>query len=121
LAKDNRRKMKDFKFDYDQENDDLFIYLEGCKSAGAVELGNFVFDFDDHKNLVSIEIMEASKTLSKLVSKILELSKIKAIRADIINFRNMTAIKVDITTNSEKASAVITIPNIKESSPSLSY
>ena len=38
--------MKDFKFDYDEENDDLFIYLEGKKSAGAVEIGDFIVDFD---------------------------------------------------------------------------
>jgi len=37
--------MEDFKFDYDSENDDLFIYLPKVKSAGAVEMGNFIFDF----------------------------------------------------------------------------
>ena len=43
--------MKTFDFSYDEDNDDLFIYLPGAKSAGAVEMGDFVFDFD--KNEVS--------------------------------------------------------------------
>ena len=34
--------MKDFKFSYDEESDDLFIYLDGAKSSGAVEIGDFV-------------------------------------------------------------------------------
>jgi uncharacterized protein YuzE len=113
--------MEDFKFDYDEENDDLFVYLPNSKSEGAVEIGNFVFDFDKDKNLMAIEILDASKVLSKLISKIIELNNIKDIKVNVINFRNMNAIKVDITTDIDKASAVITIPSIKEESPALSY
>lgn len=113
--------MEDFKFDYDKDNDDLFIYLPNSKSSGAVEVGDFIFDFDENKDLIAIQIMEASKVLSKLMSKILKLSTITSIKVNLINFRNMKAIKVDITTNSDKASAVITIPSIKEESPSLKY
>ena len=38
--------MKEFKFSYDEGNDDLFVYLDGSKSEGAVEIGDFVFDFN---------------------------------------------------------------------------
>jgi uncharacterized protein YuzE len=113
--------MKDFNFDYDNENDDLIVYLPESRSAGAVEMGNFIFDFDKDKNLVGIQIMDASKVLAKLLSKILELSKIKSIKTEVINFRNMDAVRVDITTSTDKASAVITIPSIKETSPALGY
>jgi len=113
--------MKDFKFSYDKDNDDLFIYLPESKSAGSVEIGNFVFDFDKDERLVAIQIIEASKVLSKLVSKILELSKIKELKADIISFRNMAMIRIEITTDSAKETANITIPRIKEQSPSLRY
>jgi uncharacterized protein YuzE len=114
--------MKSFKFDYDQENDDLFVYLEGSKSKGSVELGSFVFDFDEKENLVAVEIFNAREVLSKLVSKILELSKIKALQANIINFRNMDAIQFKITLEDNRIeTANIIIPRIKEESPALSY
>ena len=114
--------MKEFKFSYDEENDDLFIYLPGKKSKGAVEMGNFVFDFDDKENLVAIQILEASQVLSRLVSKILELAKIRELRADIINFRNMATIQIRITTDSEQETANIIVPRIKhEESPTSGY
>jgi len=111
--------MKDFNFSYDNSNDDLFIYIEGAKSKGAVELGNFVFDFDEKENLVAIQISEASKILSKLISRIIEITKIKEIKADIISFRNMNAMKMIIKTDSEKAEGTIIIPRLRGSSPAL--
>ncbi|MCX6749115.1 MAG: DUF2283 domain-containing protein [Candidatus Pacearchaeota archaeon] len=113
--------MENFGFNYDEENDDLFAYKEGGKSAGAVELGNFVLDFDDKGNLVAMEILEASKILAKILSKIMKLAKIKEIRVNIVNLRNMAAIKFEIATDSERESANILIPHIIERSPALSY
>ena len=113
--------MEDFKFNYDKENDDLFIYLEGKKSAGAIEFGNFVFDFDDKENLIAIQILEASEVLSRVVSKLLEVTKIKEIKADIINFRNMAFIKIQIKSDSLEETISMPIPRIKEKSPALSY
>jgi len=113
--------MKDFKFSYDKENDDLFIYLEGAKSKGAIELGNFVFDFDENEDLVAIQIFEASKMLSKLLFKIIELTKINGIRAEMINFRNMSALRIEIITNFDKFQETILIPNIRQKSPALAY
>jgi len=113
--------MENFKFSYDEENDDLFIYLEGKKSKGAVELGNFVFDFDENENLVAIQIFEASKVLSKLLSRIIKLAKIKNIRLEIVNFRNMTAVKMFVETSEEKIMAPIIVPRVKRSSPALNY
>lgn len=113
--------MKEFKYDYDKENDDLFIYLPNSKSNGAIEIGNFVFDFDKNENLVAIEVFEASQILSKLISKILELAKIKRFFADIINFRNMTLIRIEIETDSGRETINMPIPRINEKSPSLIY
>ncbi len=114
--------MKEFKFSYDEENDDLFIYFPDKKSKGAVEIGNFVFDFDEDENLVAIQILEASQVLSKVVSKILELSKIKELKVDVINFRNMATIQLKIITDSGQDTANIIVPRIKqEKSPALSY
>jgi len=110
--------MKTFEFDYDVENDDLFVYLKGEKSSGAVELGSFVFDFDKKGQLVAFEILDASETLSKLLSKMLEIGKIKKMRAQVVNYRNMASIKISV----DNDNATIVIPQIKkETSPALSY
>lgn len=113
--------MQNFKISYDKENDDLFVYLEGKKSKGAVEIGNFILDFDENQNLVAIQILEASIVLSKIAAKLMEVSKIKEFQADIINFRNMTTIQFKIITDSGQDTANLIIPRIKEQSPALSY
>ncbi len=113
--------MEKFNFDYDSENDDLFVYLEGKKSSGAIELGNFILDFDDKYNLVAMQILNVSEVLSKILSKIIEISKIKEIKMEIINFRNMDAIKFKISDNNTEENANILIPHIREESPVLRY
>ena len=72
--------MKNFKFDYDPENDDLLVYLENEKSSGGIEAGNFVFDFNNEGEFVGMEILDASETLSNLLSKIIELNNIKEVK-----------------------------------------
>ena len=111
--------MKTFKFDYDSENDDLFAYLDGCKSEGAVELGNFILDFDKKGNLVAMEILNATDFLSKILSKIIEIAKIKELKIEILNFRNMDAIKFQIISEHGSEMANILMPHIKEKSPVL--
>jgi len=110
-----------FEFKYDEEHDDLFIYLPNKKSKGAVEIGNFIFDFDEDENLVAMQILDASKVLLKLVTKVIEMTRIKEIQAQVINFRNMAVIKLDIILEGRKETITITIPRIKEKSPALSY
>ncbi len=111
--------MKNFKFSYDEASDDLFIYLEGRKSAGAVEIGDFVFDFDEHENLVALQILNASEVLSKLVSRVISLTRIKAIQANVIKFRNMNAIDIHVEFADGKEHVPIIIPRVTQSSPVL--
>ena len=113
--------MENFKFSYDSENDDLFVYLEGKKSAGAVELGNVILDFDDSYNLVAMQIINVTEFFSKILSKIIKISNIKEIKMEIINFRNMDAIKFSISDNKTEETANILVPHIKEKSPVLQY
>lgn len=113
--------MKEFKFSYDEESDDLFIYLEGSKSSGAVEIGDFVFDFDEHENLIGIQILNASEVLSKLIAKIVRLNQIKQLRAEVINFRNMEAINLEVDFDTGRERIPIIIPRIKKGSPALKY
>lgn len=113
--------MEKFNFSYDEGNDDLFVYLDGKKSAGAVELGNFILDFDKNGNLVAMQILNVSDVLSKILSKMIALDKIKEIRMEIINFRNMDAIKFSIADNHNKETPTILVPHIRERSPVLQY
>jgi len=113
--------MEKFNFNYDENSDDLFVYLEGKKSKGAVELGNFILDFDEDSNLVAMEILNVSEVLTKILSKMIKLSNIKEVRINIINFRNMDAIKFKISDNKIEETANILIPHIREKSPVLKY
>ena len=111
--------MENFNFNYDSENDDLFIYLEGKKSSGGVELGNFILDFDEKGNLVAMQILNVSEVLSKILSKIITPSKITEIKIKIANFRNMDAIQFSISDDKTEEKTNILIPHIKEKSPVL--
>ncbi len=113
--------MEKFNFSYDSENDDLFVYLNGKKSAGAVELGNFVLDFDNKGDLVAIQILNISEVLSKFFSKIKEASKINEVRTEIINFRNIDGIKFKIIADGQEETANFLIPHVREKSPVLQY
>jgi len=113
--------MEKFNFSYDLGNDDLFIYSEKEKSYGAIELGNFILDFDEKGNLVAMQILNASEILSKILAKIIEISKIKEIKMEIINIRNMDAIKFSISIAGKEEKANILIPHIREKSPVLGY
>ena len=112
--------MEKFNFSYDSENDDLFVYLKKKKSAGAIELGNFILDFDKKGDLVAMQIFNVSEVFSKILSKMVEVSKIKEIKINIINFRNMDAIKFSVSDDKTEENTNILIPHIREKSPVLS-
>jgi uncharacterized protein YuzE len=114
--------MEKFNFSYDSENDDLFVYLKERKSVGAVELGNFILDFDKKGDLVAMQILNVTEVFSKILSKMIEVTKIKEIKLNIINFRNMDAIRFSVSDdNNYEEKTNILIPHIREKSPVLSY
>ena len=113
--------MQNFKYSYDEENDDLFLYLENSKSYGAIELGNFIFDLDENKNIIAMQILDASQVLSKLLSNLVQLNQIKEIRIGTNNFRNMRAVKMLLTTSSGKSEGVIALPDLDFESPVNSF
>ena len=51
------RKKQEFKFDYDESSDDLFLFSPKSKSKGSVEFGDIVLDFNNKKELVGIELI----------------------------------------------------------------
>lgn len=56
-------------FDYDLENDILFIYLFGKKSGSSIEYGKNIHISFSHGEVVALEFIDASLILSKLTEK----------------------------------------------------
>ena len=66
--------------EYDQKADAMYIWLRKAKYDISEELSeNVVIDLDKSGRIIGIEVLDASKNLSKdLVSKILNAEKIAA-------------------------------------------
>ncbi len=48
-------------FDYDYENDSLFIYNPNSKSKGSVELDDLIIDYNANQEISSVELLNASQ------------------------------------------------------------
>ena len=116
--------MQNFKFDYDKENDDLFIYSTKSKSGASVEIGDVVFDFDKDKKLAAIEIMNATKFLKSLIvdhkfSKN-TLSELVSCEIEVNVQDNFLLIKiVFLVKEGRRLPANLSLPRISASSPAL--
>jgi uncharacterized protein YuzE len=91
--------MTKFDFDYDENNDSLFIYKKGSVSKNSIELGNFVYDYDASGQIVGIEVLSAIETFSyisgqKIFAKLLE--NIKTVNVEIKQVKNLIMIKIII-------------------------
>ena len=71
-----------FRFNYDKEYDVLFIYHSAKKSKGSIEFGEDIhISFDRYLDIVALEIVNASKILSKI-------SKIRIKKNDLENLKS---------------------------------
>ena len=52
--------LRKFKFDYDFENDSLFLFDPKSKSKASVELDDFIIDFNNKKEVSGFELLNAS-------------------------------------------------------------
>ncbi len=110
-----------FRVDYDAEHDSLFLYRE--KSHGSVEIGNLVLDFDRKRDLVGLEMLDASKVLQSM--NVSELRVTKRLLASIADCRietkdenGMLVIKVFLHfENEQQLITPLMVPSIKEPSP----
>ena len=118
--------MKKFSFSYDKENDDLFLYDPKSKSKGSVEVGDLILDFNHKKELVGIQIMNASRYL-KDISASKEtiaymrtlLNGLKECKVDVTAKNNVMIIKIHLKNGSKQASPVISVPMFQDSSPAV--
>ena len=116
------RKMRKYKFSYDKDSDDLFLYRANTKSKGSVETGNLVLDFNAKKELVGIQFINATKFIKDLIGeKVSELkdlfSSLKECRVDITKQKNMLFIKVFLISDKKEIQAPLMVSTITESSP----
>jgi uncharacterized protein YuzE len=111
--------LKKLNFDYDPENDSLFIYDTNSKSKASVELDDFIIDFNSNKEICAIEILNASRFFQELDFKE-SLEGIKECKLDIITKNNSFLIKFIFTfkSNNEFRTPLI-IPSINEPSPAI--
>jgi len=114
-----------FKFDYDEENDSLFVFNPDTKSKASIEVGELVIDFNSNKEVSAIEINGAS-TFIKAISNESTLdfkyvlADIKECQVDIIPKSNFYIIKLMIILNSiQRISTSTLIPNLTELSPAV--
>jgi len=110
-----------FHVDYDNENDSLFLYR--AKSQGSVELNNMILDFDKNKDLVGLEILQASRFLQDMNISDVKIGKrmldsIIDCRIDIKHQGGFLIIKFFLFfENKQEYAASFSVPSIKESSP----
>tara|TARA_Y100000310_G_C20701281_1_gene830133 strand:+ start:5962 stop:6300 length:339 start_codon:yes stop_codon:yes gene_type:complete len=111
--------MKKYNFSYDQENDDLFLFDPKSKSKGSIEFGDLILDFNSKKELVGIQMMNASKFLKDILDEDVDLRGLEECKVEVKVKNNLLLIKIGLFTKLKALNPVLTVPNIKERSPAL--
>ncbi len=111
--------IKKYKFDYDYENDDLFLYNPTKKSKGSVEFDNLIIDYNSAFEITAIEIMEASKFFKDISDIRITKKLLKEITDCRVEFKkkgSFTLIKFQLTfTNHESLMTPMIVPAINDS------
>ncbi|MFH1916946.1 MAG: DUF2283 domain-containing protein [Nanoarchaeota archaeon] len=113
--------IRTFKFDYDSENDDLFLYDPKSKSKASIELDDVIVDFNSNNEVSAIEIMNASSFL-KDVSQGFQhawLNEMTGSKVDIIVKENFLVIKMILVFRAGEIITLLMIPTITKTSPAL--
>jgi len=118
--------MQKFNFSYDKENDDLLLFNPKSKSKGSVELGDLIFDYNNKKEFVGLQIMNASKLIKDMTnedaSSIKEvLNNLKECKVEAKLKSNLLIVKIYLNSKTKEISPVISVPNITNTSPALAY
>lgn len=117
--------MSNYKFSYDKENDDLFLFNSNSRSKGSVEIGDLILDYNNKREFVGLQILNASKFLKEF-SNGETIAKIKKILKNLVSCKinvrpknNMLIIKIYLFSDISEISPVLSVPLIHESSPAL--
>ncbi len=108
--------MRKFDFSYDEENDDLFLFRTDAKSKGSVEFGDrIVLDFNNNKELVGLEFLDASQTIADLLperKEALSLKNLRDCRVEIREKAGITIVRLFLLGKAEEVPAMITVPRL---------
>jgi len=114
--------MQDYNFSYDKENDDLFVFNKESKSKGSIEIGDIILDFNNKRELVGIEMMNASSMIKDLTNENMIkdiLGTLKKCSLHVIKKKNMLIIHLKLISQVKELRPILSVPQIEESSPAL--
>ena len=115
--------IKTFKFDYDYKNDSLFIYNPDSKSKSSIEMDDLIIDYNKNKELVAIEILNATTLFKNISNFKITKAKLKHLtncNVEIIKKNQYFIIKLELTLNNdEKLLTPMILPTIIDKSPAL--
>lgn len=66
-----------FTWDYSEASDILNIHKTGKRTEGSAELGDCTIDFDDHRNVIGLEIMHAAEFFQQVGIEKRQLKKLQ--------------------------------------------
>jgi len=116
---------KKFNFDYDSENDSLFLFDPKSKSKASIDFDNLLIDFNSKMQVSGIEVLSATKFLSSIAGSNMTkqiLKNVKECKVNIISKDNFFVLKLLLLLNTnEQIAAPIMIPMINKPSPAVSY
>ena len=106
--------VKKAKVDYDYENDVLYVYT-GEKVKDSLDIENFVIDFSPDNKIVAVEVLDASKILSKMIQIDISknvLSGVKEAGINIYHGREIlyVVLMFPIIVNKQKIDVVVPVP-----------
>jgi uncharacterized protein YuzE len=103
--------MKETLFDYDQENDSLFIYRK-ARIKGSVDIGDLIVDMSLDGKVVGIELLNASEALRNLgvrsPREFLSSIKIASIRA--IYKQDSVTVYYSLVSKAREISSSVAVP-----------
>lgn len=107
-----------FEFDYDKDNDILFLFDKKSKSRHSIRLSNEIFfDLDNKDQLAGLELRNASELLTNISGKKIspdDLETISKTKLQIQEIGGLAFIKIHLTLlkngEEEEIPATITVP-----------
>jgi uncharacterized protein YuzE len=122
LKREKGEKMiKNMSFDYDQENDILFLYDETTKSKASIDIDDIIIDYDSRKEISAIELLNTSKFFKDLDVQITKesLNELSNCAIEIIPKGRFFILRLNLKFKSGQLTTPIYIPSIHETSPAV--
>lgn len=113
-----------FKFDYDTENDLLYLYNPKKKSKGSIEFGELIIDLEKKGGIAGIEIFDASKYLSELTNKKITKKALKNLEKASLSYsvkKGTVMIRIILKIEKEEILAPVAIQNMHYKSPIMAF